>query len=169
MRKVKQIAPYFGWSIIAAGLVFCLGSLHAFAKGLDRITRDLELNSAPEASLVYDRHNNVIFSFASENRTTVPLAQVSGACVGCSRRSTVLSKPLNGLRGPRRAAGWLEAQAVKLAAARSSTAGAQIALRANEIWRKVRRAACAARIAPVPERQILEAYLTDYLETPLRS
>ena len=39
------------------------------------------LNSAPEASLVYDRHNNLIFSFASEDRTNVPLDRVSSAMV----------------------------------------------------------------------------------------
>ena len=42
-----------------ASLVFCLGSLQGFASGLDRVTRDLQLNSAPEASLVYDRNDNL--------------------------------------------------------------------------------------------------------------
>ncbi len=81
MRKVKQIAPYFAWSVVAATVMLCLGSLHGFASGLDLITRDLQLDSAPEASLVFDRDNNVIFSFASEDRTNVPLDQVSDSMI----------------------------------------------------------------------------------------
>lgn len=81
MNKVRQFAGYFLWSVAAATLVFCLGSLHLFASGLDQLTRDLQLNSAPEASLVYDRHNNLVFSFASEDRTNVPLDRVSSAMI----------------------------------------------------------------------------------------
>ena len=67
---------------MAAGtLALCLGSLQLFASGLDQLTRDLQLDSAPEASLVYDRHGNLVFSFASEDRTKVPLARVSTAMV----------------------------------------------------------------------------------------
>jgi 1A family penicillin-binding protein len=81
MRKVKRIAPYIGWSAVAATLVLCLGSLQGFASGLDHLTLGLQLDSAPEASLVYDRDNHVVFSFASEDRTNVPLDQVSSAMV----------------------------------------------------------------------------------------
>ena len=69
-------------------LIFCLGSLQAYReRASNRITRDIELNSAPEASLVYDRHNNVVFSFASEDRTNVPLERsVEHDGVGRARR-----------------------------------------------------------------------------------
>src|SRR5688572_28812395 len=77
MERVRQFGRYFIWCVAAATLVFCLGSLHLFARGLDERTRDLRLDSAPEASLVYDRHNNLVFSFASEDRTNVPLDRVS--------------------------------------------------------------------------------------------
>lgn len=81
MRNIRRIVPYFGWSAIAAVLIVCLGSLHGFASGLDVITRNLQLDSAPEASLVFDRNNNVIFSFASEDRTNVPLDQISDSMI----------------------------------------------------------------------------------------
>jgi 1A family penicillin-binding protein len=77
MRRVKEFGQYLCWCVAAATLVFCLGSLHVFAGGLDQITRDLQLDSAPEASLVYDRNNNLVFSFASEDRTNVRLDRVS--------------------------------------------------------------------------------------------
>ena len=77
MARVKQFGRYFIWCVAAAALVFCLGSLHLFASGLDQLTRDMKLDSAHEASLVYDRHNNLIFSFATEDRTNVPLDRVS--------------------------------------------------------------------------------------------
>ena len=81
MTKVIQFARYLIAFVAAAALVFCLGSLHLFASGLDQLTRDLRLDSAPEASLVYDRHNNLVFSFASEDRTNVPLDRVSPTMV----------------------------------------------------------------------------------------
>jgi 1A family penicillin-binding protein len=77
MERVKEFARYFIWCVAAATLVLCLGSLHLFARELDQISRDLRLDSAPEASLVYDRHNNLVLSFASEDRTNVPLDRVS--------------------------------------------------------------------------------------------
>ena len=77
MARVKQFGRYFIWCVAAATLVFCLESLHVFASGLDQVTRNLQLDSAPEASLVYDRRNNLVFSFASEDRTNVPLDRVS--------------------------------------------------------------------------------------------
>src|SRR5688500_6118279 len=77
MKRVGQFARYFIGFVGAAALVFCLGSRHLFARELDRISRDLRLDTAPEASLVYDRHNNLVLSFASEDRTNVPLDRVS--------------------------------------------------------------------------------------------
>jgi penicillin-binding protein 1A len=77
MERAKEFARYFIWCVAAATLVFCLGSLHLFARELDQISRDLRLDTAPEASLVYDRHNNLVLSFASEDRTNVPLDRVS--------------------------------------------------------------------------------------------
>jgi penicillin-binding protein 1A len=81
MERVKEFGRYFFWCAAAAALVFCLGSLHVFASGLDRLTRDLRLDTAPEASLVFDRHNNLVFSFASEDRTNVPLDRISPSMV----------------------------------------------------------------------------------------
>lgn len=81
MSEVRRVARYFLWTAAAVTLVFCLGSLHLFASGLDQLSRDLRLDSAPEASLVYDRHNNLVFSFASEDRTNVPLAHVSATMI----------------------------------------------------------------------------------------
>lgn len=81
MEKLKQGLQWMSWVAAGAALVFCLGSLHVFASGLDQLTRDLQLDSAPEASLVYDRHNNLVFSFASEDRTNVPLDSISAAMV----------------------------------------------------------------------------------------
>jgi penicillin-binding protein 1A len=81
MARVKEFGRYFFWCAAAAALVFCLGSLHVFASGLDRLTRDLRLDTAPEASLVFDRHNNLVFSFASEDRTNVPLDRISPSMV----------------------------------------------------------------------------------------
>ena len=77
MDKVRQFGRYFFWCVAAATLVCCLGSLHLFASGLDAVTRDLRIDSAPEASLVFDRHNNLVLSFAAEDRTNVPLDRVS--------------------------------------------------------------------------------------------
>jgi penicillin-binding protein 1A len=81
MEKVRELLRYLLWGAAAGVLVFCLGTLHLFASGLDQLTRDLQLDSAPEASLVYDRHNNLVFSFATEDRTNVPLDRVSPAMV----------------------------------------------------------------------------------------
>jgi 1A family penicillin-binding protein len=77
MRRVKEFGRYLLWCMAAAAFVFCLGSLHGFAAGLDQLTREIQLDRAPEASLVYDRHDNLVFSFASEDRTNVPLDRVS--------------------------------------------------------------------------------------------
>ena len=81
MRRFKRIALYFLWSAGTFGVLVCLGSLHLFASGLDRLTNDLKLDTAPQASLVYDRHGTLVFSFASEDRTNVPLERVSAAMV----------------------------------------------------------------------------------------
>ena len=81
MARVWRVARYFGWFAVGAIFAFCLGSLHAFSTRLDRLTHDLQLDAAPEASLVYDRHGNLVSSFASEDRTNVPLDRVSPAMI----------------------------------------------------------------------------------------
>jgi 1A family penicillin-binding protein len=81
MERVRRFGRYFMGCAAAAALICCLGSLHLFASGLDQLTLDLQLDSVPEASLVYDRHNSLVFSFASEDRTNVPLDHVSAAMV----------------------------------------------------------------------------------------
>ena len=77
MERAKQFGRYFFWCVAASTLACCLGTLHVFASGLDQVTRDLRLDSAPEASLVFDRHNNLVLSFATEDRTNVTLDRVS--------------------------------------------------------------------------------------------
>lgn len=77
---MKPLKPLARHALIVSGaftFLFCLGSLHFFTSGLDRLTRDLELDTAPEASLVYDRHGHFVFAFASEDRTKVSLGQIS--------------------------------------------------------------------------------------------
>ena len=81
MTIPKNLPQCCLWSIAAAALMFCLGSLQGFASDLNRLTRELNINSASEASLVYDRHNKVVFSFASEDRTNVRLDQISRTMV----------------------------------------------------------------------------------------
>jgi penicillin-binding protein 1A len=81
VKKLEQVLPYVVWSLAAAFLVFCLGSLHLFATQLDDLSRHIELDRAPEASLVYDRHHNLLLTFASEDRTYIRLDQMSSALV----------------------------------------------------------------------------------------
>src|SRR6266571_1027680 len=81
MARVKRYALYFSWSLFAAMLMFCLGSLQSFASGLNVVSREMQIDVAPQASLVYDRYDRVIFSFASEDRTNVSLDQVSAPMV----------------------------------------------------------------------------------------
>ncbi len=77
MNPLKTIARRLFLASGVLAFLFCLGSLHLFTSGLDRLTQDLELDSAPEASLVFDRRGNLVFSFASEDRTNVSLDQIS--------------------------------------------------------------------------------------------
>ena len=35
--------------------MFCLGSLQSFASGLNHVSREMQIDTAPQASLVYDR------------------------------------------------------------------------------------------------------------------
>src|SRR5512145_1473805 len=81
MATVRKVARYFVWLTVGVFFALCLGSLHLFASGLDQLARDVQLDTAPEASLVYDRHGQLVFSFASEDRTNVPLDRVSPAMI----------------------------------------------------------------------------------------
>ncbi|HET9466920.1 MAG TPA: PBP1A family penicillin-binding protein [Vicinamibacterales bacterium] len=166
MEKVRQFVRYFTWCAAAAALIFCLGSLHVFANGLDQLTQNLELDKAPEASLVYDRHNNLVFSFASEDRTNVALDRVSPAMV-----SAVLTAEDRyffrhagmDVVGLARAA-WvdLKARAVKQG---GSTITQQlirhVALTTDRnVQRKIKEALLALRVERrFDKRKILEAYL----------
>ena len=166
MNKLKQFARYLGWSIAAAAIVFCLGSLHVFATGLDRISRDLQLDSAPEGSLVYDRDNNLVFTFASEDRTNVPLDRVSKemvAAVLTSEDRHFFEHSGMDLIGLARAA-WVDvkARAVKQG---GSTITQQlirnVALTTDRNFeRKIKELLLAVRIERrFEKRDILEAYL----------
>ena len=57
--------------------MFCLGSLQSFASALNHVSREMQIDTAPQASLVFDRNNQLIFSFASEDRTNVTLDRIS--------------------------------------------------------------------------------------------
>ena len=166
MERVREFARYFIWCVAAATLVFCLGSLHIFARGLDQISRDLKLDTAPEASLVYDRNNNLVFSFASEDRTNVPLDRVSPAMISAvlTAEDRYFYKHAGmDVIGLARAA-WvdLKARAVKQG---GSTITQQlirhVALTTDRnIQRKIKEALLALRVERRFDKQhILEAYL----------
>src|SRR5688572_28232598 len=166
MDRVREFARYFIWCMAAATLVFCLGSLHLFARGLDQISRDLRLDTAPEASLVYDRNNNLVFSFASEDRTNVPLDRVSPTMISAvlTAEDRYFYKHAGmDVIGLARAA-WvdLKARAVKQG---GSTITQQlirhVALTTDRnIQRKIKEALLALRVERRFDKQhILEAYL----------
>jgi 1A family penicillin-binding protein len=166
MDQVKRLAPYFCWSLAAAALMVCLGSLQYFASGLNTVSRELQIDSAPEASLVYDRHNNVVFSFASEDRTNIRLDQVSGAMVSAviAAEDRYFYKHAGmDLFGLTRAA-WvdLKAQAFKQG---GSTITQQLVrlvalTRDRSFERKTKEALLALRVdRRFGKEQILEAYL----------
>jgi 1A family penicillin-binding protein len=164
--RAKRIAPYFSWSLFAAGLMFCLGSLQSFASGLNHVSREMQIDSAPQGSLVYDRDNHVIFSFATEDRTNVSLDHISKPMVtavlaaedryffkhsgmdliGVARAALVDLKE----GGLKEGGSTITQQLVRL-----------VALTRNRtVERKVREALLALRLERrFPKRQILEAYL----------
>ena len=166
MKRAKQIAGYFLWSTVAATLAFCLGSLHVFASGLDQLTREMELDTAPEASLVFDRRGNLLFSFASEDRTNVLLDRVSpnmiAAVLAAEDRHFFRHAGMD-LIGVARAA-WVDikARAVKQG---GSTITQQlirhVALsRDKNFQRKIKEALLALRVERrFNKSKILEAYL----------
>ena len=166
MERVKQFGRYLLWCVAAATLVFCLGSLHLFATGLDQLTRDIKIDSAPEGSLVFDRHGNMVFQIAAEDRTNVPLDRVSPAMV-----SAVLSAEdrrfFNHIGmdvvGLARAA-WvdLKARAVKQGGSTiTQQLIRQVALTTDRnIQRKIKEALLALRVERrFDKKKILEAYL----------
>ncbi|HUP40507.1 MAG TPA: PBP1A family penicillin-binding protein [Vicinamibacterales bacterium] len=166
MERAKDFGRYFIWCMAAATLVFCLGSLHVFARELDQISRDLRLDTAPEASLVYDRHNNLVLSFASEDRTNVPLDRVSPRIISAvltAEDRNFYRHPGMDVIGLARAA-WvdLKARAVKQG---GSTITQQlirhVALTTDRNFeRKIKEALLALRVERRFDKQhILEAYL----------
>ena len=166
MQKTRNIASYVGWSVIGITFVLCLGSLQGFASGLDRVARDLQLNSVPEASLVYDRNNNLIFSFAIEDRTNVPLDRVSSTMVSAllAAEDRYFYKHAGiDLVGVVRAA-WVDvkARAVKQGGSTiTQQLVRQIALTPDRHFgRKVKEALIALRVERrFGKKEILEAYL----------
>ena len=146
--------------------MFCLGSLQSFASALNHASREMQIDTAPQASLVFDRNNQLIFSFASEDRTSVTLDRISTPMVtavlaaedryffkhagmdlfGVARAALVDMK-----EGGLKAGGsTITQQLVRL-----------VALTRNRtLDRKVKEALLALRIdRRFPKRQILEAYL----------
>ena len=166
MERVKQFGRYFIWCVAAATLVICLGSLHLFANELDQLTRDMKLDSAPEASLVYDRHNNLVFSFATEDRTNVPLDRVSPSMVSAvltAEDRYFFQHAGMDIIGLARAA-WvdLKARAVKQGGSTiTQQLIRQVALTTDRnIQRKIKEALLALRVERrFDKKKILEAYL----------
>jgi 1A family penicillin-binding protein len=166
MERVKQFGRYFIWCVAAAALIFCLGSLHLFASGLDQLTRDIKIDSAPEASLVFDRDGNMVSSFASEDRTNVPLDRVSPAMVSAvlsAEDRRFFSHIGMDIVGLARAA-WvdLKARAVKQGGSTiTQQLIRQVALTTDRnIQRKIKEALLALRVERrFDKNKILEAYL----------
>jgi 1A family penicillin-binding protein len=166
MQRVKQFGRYFIWSVAAATLIICLGSLHLFANELDQLTRDMKLDSAPEASLVYDRHNHLVFSFATEDRTNVPLDRVSPSMVSAvltAEDRYFFQHAGMDIVGLARAA-WvdLKARAVKQGGSTiTQQLIRQVALTTDRtIQRKIKEALLALRVERrFDKKKILEAYL----------
>ena len=63
--------------VVACLAVYCLLSLQGYASSLDKTAKDLALDTGPQASLVFDRSGQLVFSFASEERTDVLLDSLS--------------------------------------------------------------------------------------------
>jgi len=166
MKQLKQFGRYFIWCVAAATLVVCLGSLHLFANELDQLTRDMKLDSAPEASLVYDRHNNLVFYFATEDRTNVPLDRISHSMVSAvltAEDRHFFQHAGMDIIGLARAA-WvdLKARAVKQGGSTiTQQLIRQVALTTDRnIQRKIKEALLALRVERrFDKKKILEAYL----------
>jgi 1A family penicillin-binding protein len=77
----KSYVALFAWSFFVAASIVCLESLQGFGANLDEISLAMQVNRAPQASLVFDRDNHVVFSFAREDRTNVSLDQISAALI----------------------------------------------------------------------------------------
>lgn len=166
MSKVRRVARYVMWVAAGAIFAFCLGSLHMFATGLDRLTRDLELDTAPEASLVFDRHGNLVFSFANEDRTNVPLDRVSPAMISAvlaaEERHFFRHVGMNFIAIARAARIDFKARAVRQGGSTiTQQLIRQVALtRDRNFHRKVKEALLALRIERrFKKEKILEAYL----------
>ncbi len=166
MLQLRRLAPHIGWFLVAAGLIVCLGSLQVFAAGLNRIAHNLDLDGTPEASLVYDRNNRIVFSFASEDRTNVPLDQVAetmvAAVVAAEDRFFYTHAGID-LVGLARAA-WVDVRALAVKQGASTITQQlvrQIALTPDRnLGRKIREALLALRVdRRFTKEQILEAYL----------
>ena len=166
MDKARQFGRYLFWGVAAVAFVCCLGLLHLFASGLDEVTRDLRLDSAPEASLVFDRHNNLLLSFAAEDRTNVPLDRVSNwmvsAVLTAEDRYFFRHAGMD-VVGLARAA-WVDLRAGSVKQGGSTITQQlirQVALTADRNFqRKIKEALLALRLERrFDKKKILEAYL----------
>ena len=166
MDKARQFGRYLFWCAAAVTLVGCLGSLHLFARGLDDLMSDLRLDAAPEASLVFDRHNNLVLSFAAEDRTNVPLDRVStwmvSAVLTAEDRYFFRHAGMDVIGLVRAAWVDLRARAVKQGGSTiTQQLIRQVALTADRnLQRKIKEALLALRLERRFEKKtILEAYL----------
>jgi 1A family penicillin-binding protein len=165
VRKTEIVGYGLG-TAAAVTLIFCLGSLQIFASGLNRVSRELQLDTAPQASLVFDRNGRVVFSFASEDRTNVTLDQISpamvSAVVAAEDRYFFKHAGLDAF-GLARAA-WVDLRAGARKQGGSTITQQLVRLvaltRDRTVERKIREALLALRVdRRFPKEQILEAYL----------
>ena len=157
---------YLSWAVFSVGLIFCLGSLQTFASGLNHVSQEMHIDSAPQASLVYDRNNHVIFSFATEDRTNVTLDQISHpmvwAVLAAEDRYFFTHAGMDLIGVARAALVNLKRGAVKEGGSTiTQQLVRQVALTPNRtLERKLKEALLALRVERrFAKRQILEAYL----------
>lgn len=163
---MKRYAAYFLWSLFSATLMFCLGSLQSFASALNHTSGEMQIDTAPQASLVYDRHNNIIFSFASEDRTNVGLDRIStpmvNAVLAAEDRYFFKHAGMDVIGMARAAYVDLKERAMRQGGSTiTQQLVRQVALtHERTVGRKVREALLALRVERrFAKRQILEAYL----------
>ena len=162
----SQCVRYALGAAAASTLIFCLGSLQIFASGLNRVSRELNLDTAPQASLVFDRNGHVVFSFASEDRTNVTLDHISpnvvSAVVAAEDRYFFKHAGLDAF-GLARAA-WVDLRAGARKQGGSTITQQLVRLvaltRDRTLDRKIREALLALRVdRRFDKNRILEAYL----------
>src|SRR5262245_57197321 len=151
-----------------AGLVLAFAGLATYplTASAESIANGITLASAPQASIVFDRHNRPIFTFFRERRTDVPLDRVSAnliqAVLAIEDRRYFSHHGVDFIR--MFGAAWADVRAGRLVEGGSSITQQLVRLDALTRQRTLERKAVEALMAISVERrftktQILEAYL----------